>query len=93
MVDMYYKFGRTPENPVDHWYEFLYDGETGAEINGNVITLHFVDGKRGDDDLDSTNGVIVDPGGPALINRIDQALEATDNDTGGAGCFIGSFFN
>ncbi len=92
-VDTYYKFGKTPDNPVDHWYEFLYDGETGAEINGNVITLHFVDGRRGDDDLDSTNGIIVDPGGPALINAIDQATETAGGDTGGAGCFIGSFIN
>jgi hypothetical protein len=37
--------------------------QTGAEINGNVITLHFVDGLRGDDDL-TANGVIVDVGGP-----------------------------
>jgi len=37
----YYKYGPTPTNPTDHWYEFLHDGETGAEINGNIITLHF----------------------------------------------------
>ena len=89
----YYKYGPTPDNPTDHWYEFLYDGETGAEIDGNTITLHFVDGKRGDDDLDGTNGIIVDPGGPALINAIDQATETAGDDTGGGGCFIGSFMN
>ena len=47
----YYKYGPTPDNPINHWYEFLYDGQTGANINGNVITLNFVDGLRGDDDL------------------------------------------
>jgi Putative metal-binding motif/FG-GAP-like repeat len=73
----YYKYGPTPANPSDHWYEFLYDGETGAEINGNIITLHFVDGKRGDSDLD-TNGTIVDPGGPSIVDTSD----------GGGGCFI-----
>ncbi len=59
----YYKYGPTPDELTPHWYEFLYDGTTGAEIAGNVITLHFVDGRRGDDDL-TANGVIVDPGAP-----------------------------
>ena len=39
----YYKYGPTPNDPVKHWYEFLYNGQTGAEINGNVVVLHFVD--------------------------------------------------
>ena len=58
---------------------------TGAVINGNIITLHFVDGLRGDDDL-TANGTIVEPGGPA---------STTDDGTGGGGgggssggCFI-----
>ena len=46
---------------TDHWYEFLYDGQTGAVIVGNTITLDFVDGHRGDDDL-TANGMIVDEG-------------------------------
>ncbi|MHB8773133.1 MAG: choice-of-anchor U domain-containing protein, partial [Syntrophales bacterium] len=62
----YYKYGKTPDNPVDHWYEFAYDGETGAEVNGNTVVLHFIDGKRGDHDLEA-NGRITDPGGPAEI--------------------------
>ena len=95
----YYKYGREPddnpatanlrEDEVPHWYEFLYDGTTGAEVyfesNGyefrldettppalfndpsvfiTRIVLHFVDGRRGDDDLEA-DGVITDPGGPA----------------------------
>ena len=64
--DTYYKYGPTPNNTTNHWYEFLYDGQTGAEISGNVITLHFVDGKRGDDDL-TANGIIVDVGAPAVV--------------------------
>jgi len=59
----YYKFGPTPSDTTDHWYEFLYDGETGAEIDGNIVTLHFVDGKRGDDNS-IEDGVIIDEGGP-----------------------------
>ena len=63
-VNGWWKYGRTPDNPTPHWYNFTFDGTTGAEINGNVITLHFVDGQRGDDDL-TANGVIVDPGAPS----------------------------
>jgi hypothetical protein len=63
----YFKYGPTPDDPTDHWYEFMYDGETGAEIDGNVITLHFVDGQRGDDDL-ATNGKVVDQGGPGFTS-------------------------
>jgi len=71
----YYKYGPTPEDHTYHWYEFLYDGQTGADIDGNLITLYFVDGKRGDDDL-AVNGAIVDQGGPG------------ENQTSGGGCFI-----
>ena len=59
----YWKYGPTPDNHTEHWYQFMYDGQTGAKINGNVVTLHFIDGLRGDDDL-TQNGVIVDPSGP-----------------------------
>jgi hypothetical protein len=78
--DTYYKFGPTPNNDIDHWYEFLNDGQTGAEIDGNVIALHFVDGKRGDDDL-STDGTIIDVGGPGV------SVSAGGGGSGG-GCFI-----
>ena len=72
----YYKYGPTPGDPSDHWYEFLFDGQTGAEINGNVITLHLVDGQRGDDDL-TANGTISDPGGPGSAS--------TTTSSGGGG--------
>ncbi|MDX2414811.1 MAG: FlgD immunoglobulin-like domain containing protein [Bacteroidales bacterium] len=62
-VQTYYKYGYTPDNHQLHWYEFMYDGVTGAEINGDVITLHFVDGLRGDEDI-TVNGSIKEPGGP-----------------------------
>ena len=82
--DTYFKYGPTPTNQTDHWYEFLYDGETGAEIDNNVITLHFVDGKRGDDDLDDTNGIIVDQGGPGFTTTPPPP----PSGGGGGGCFI-----
>ncbi len=70
----YLKYGRRDNNPLTpgdeslpQWYEWPYDPvtRTGAEIVGNQIILHFVDGLSGDDDL-LANGVIVDPGAPAL---------------------------
>jgi len=84
--DTYFKYGPTPDDLDDHWYEFLYDGETGAEINGNVITLHFVDGMRGDDDLNATNGIVFDPGGPAFFVTNSPAEGSASG--GGGGCFI-----
>ncbi len=59
----YWKYGPTPTDPTPHWYDFLYDGQTGAIIQGNQIILHFVDGARGDHDL-TVNGRITDPGAP-----------------------------
>ncbi len=58
----YYKYGPTTDNPTDHWYAY-----PGAVISGNTITLTLTDGGAGDSDL-SVNGIIDDPGGPALIS-------------------------
>ncbi|MCP4687144.1 MAG: hypothetical protein GY859_03780, partial [Desulfobacterales bacterium] len=60
----YWKYGPTAANPVKHWYEFLYNSETGAVIMTDQIVLHFLDGGRGDDDL-VEDEVIIDIGGPA----------------------------
>lgn len=62
-IQSWWKYGPTPTNPTAHWYEFNFDGNTGVELNGNKVTMHLVDGGRGDADL-TVNGVIVDPGGP-----------------------------
>jgi parallel beta-helix repeat protein len=59
------RYGPVPGNATPQWYTWNYSGFTGAQINGNHITLHFIDGQLGDDDL-SANGTIVDPGGPAF---------------------------
>lgn len=81
----YYKYGATTsEKPIPHWYEFLYDGQTGAIIDNesHTITLHFVDGQRGDDDL-TVNGRIEDDGGPAVLNNLpeieDQQFQIAEN--------------
>jgi hypothetical protein len=83
----YYKFGPTPDEANSHWYEFLFDGETGAEIHGNTITLHFQDAARGDDVL-SEDGMIVDIGAPGF-----EVVAPAGSDNGGGsggGCFIDS---
>ncbi len=77
----YFKYGMTPDNREDHWYEFLHDGEVGAQIDGNVITLHFVDGEKGDDIL-TPDGAVVDLGGPVF--------DSADADRGDFGCFVRS---
>ena len=34
----YYRYGPTPENPAPHWYDWTFDGLTGAVISGNRVT-------------------------------------------------------
>ncbi len=71
-VNSYLKYGRTLSDLSPHWYEFLFDGETGAEISPGKALLHFRDGQRGDEDL-IKNGVVWDPSGPSggLVLIID----------------------
>ncbi len=63
----YWLFGATPDNPSFHWYAFDYDGTSGAQIDGNTVTLHFSDGLRGDGDL-TANGTIA--AGPVPENLL-----------------------
>jgi cyclophilin family peptidyl-prolyl cis-trans isomerase len=78
----YYKYGPTTDNPEPHWYDFSYDGVTGAQYLGDVqieppgggqkitrsmFLMNFIDGARGDDDL-LVNGVVTDTGGVATVN-------------------------
>lgn len=67
----YYMYGPTADNPDKHWFDFSYDGETGAIIIGDVtfttssgakftrsvLKVIFKDGGRGDTDL-TVNGTI-----------------------------------
>lgn len=57
---VYWKYGPEPGNAVPHWYQFP------AVIAGNTVTLTITDGGQGDDDLNNTNGIIVDQGGPGV---------------------------
>jgi CSLREA domain-containing protein len=65
----YFRYGPTPDNASPHWYDWFYDGLSGAVIDRNVVTLNFTDGWRGDDDL-AANGTIADAGGPGFPYRI-----------------------
>ena len=47
VANQYFKFGATPDTRSEHWYAFLFDGTTGAEILSDRVILHFVDGQRG----------------------------------------------
>lgn len=94
--ESYWKYGPQPSVAAS-WYEFDYDGITGAQINANVITLNFTDGGRGDHDL-IKNGRVVDPGAPMVL----IATGETDDDGGvfgfvggggGGGCFISSLIS
>jgi uncharacterized delta-60 repeat protein/uncharacterized repeat protein (TIGR01451 family) len=76
----YWKFGSPGRDargiPLPkQWYPFSYDPvtDTGAEIIGDEIILHLVDGQRGDDDL-TADGVIQDPGGLAIVTPRDVSL-------------------
>jgi autotransporter-associated beta strand protein len=95
----YLMFGPTADNPTPHAYEFLYNGQTGAELfdtNGDGLTdkaiVHFVDGLRGDSDL-TVNGEIQDPGAPGVANT-PVGLSTDANSVvqiTGAGTAIASF--
>lgn len=74
MPDKFYKYGPTTENTTPHWYNFSYDQATGtgAQFYGkvtitstsgvaeekNLIMVRYIDGLKGDDDLE-VNGAII----------------------------------
>jgi autotransporter-associated beta strand protein len=96
----YVMFGATADNLTPHAYEFLYDGQTGAELfdtNGDGFTdkavVHFVDGLRGDSDL-TVNGEIQDPGAPGISNTpVGLSIDVNNvvQITGSAGSAIANF--
>ena len=64
-IDSYLLYGKTPDVPTTHWYEFVYDGSTGTEVFDDRVRLHFVDGERGDGDL-AENGTVSTQGGAVV---------------------------
>ncbi|MEN8244169.1 MAG: choice-of-anchor U domain-containing protein [Thermodesulfobacteriota bacterium] len=90
--DTYYSYGITPDNQTGHWYEFIDDGETGVDINGNIITIYLVDALRGDDILDKDYKV-KGLGGPGfIITDPGSTSENTIITESEAGCFIECLF-
>jgi len=88
--DTYYKY----DEDSDTWEEFLYDEATGtgAVIEDNKITLHFVDGGRGDQD--DVAAIITDPGTPGISNAVTpEDTPDSDNDDEWYGCFISTAGN
>jgi hypothetical protein len=88
----YFKYGPTPANSGNHWYDFLYQNQTdtddasttGAVIQaGGQIVLHLADGLRGDDDL-TLNGVISDIGAPAVMIPVIRGDFNRDGHVDGA---------
>lgn len=79
----YYAYGPTPDNTTPHWYDFTFDGVTGAEVVGGKVVLHLVDGLRGDDDL-TVNNSITHTGVPALVTD----GTGTSSSSNSAGCSI-----
>ena len=66
----YYKYGPTQDDPTYHWYEFMWDGKTGAIMgigaNSNQVALVFVDGERGDDDYTANGTIAAGVGAPGV---------------------------
>jgi len=58
-ASQFWKHGPTPGRAA-HWYAY-----PRAAIAGSTVALTLTDGALGDDDLDATNGRIVDAGAPA----------------------------
>jgi len=91
--DTYYIYGRTPDNPTPHWHEFLYDGELGAEIDGNIINLHMGDALRGDNILTFDN-MVISLGGPGFYssngdnNSPGSIHDGTGTTYSDSGCFV-----
>ena len=51
------------------------------------MTLSFVDGQRGDHDLDATNGRILDPGAPVKVKAVAVTTPIASSDSSSL-CFI-----
>lgn len=90
-----WKYGKTAANPAAHWYDFAWNGATGAQLTSPTTLLAtFVDGQRGDDDL-AVNGTIVDPAAPILGLVVVETVLDTAPQVGapracttGAGCSL-----
>jgi hypothetical protein len=58
----YWKYGPTPSEPTDHWYQLPIEDDDGD----NVITVTLFDAGLGDDNVIAVDQTIVDQGGPGI---------------------------
>ena len=100
-------FGPEASNKLAHWYDFLYDGNSkiGTKTDKNIINLFFVDGARGDADLQANGEVLVFGGPSGVRSGVNFAASASNPSTpatpgtatipptggssGGGGCTVG----
>ncbi|MEW6024573.1 MAG: vWA domain-containing protein [Pseudomonadota bacterium] len=75
--------------------DFAASGATGAAVSGNVVTLSYVDGQRGDLDA-AANGTVSTLGGPTRVdirgvnrNPTPAPQPPAEHHSGGGGCTIG----
>ena len=93
-VNTYYQYGVTPDNDVPHWYEFMFDPETGTgatilrnvtieapnglQIQRDMVMLNYMDGSRGDNEFLSNGSVSV----------VGAVGRAPSEDTGQLGLLV-----
>jgi hypothetical protein len=61
------------------WSAFTFDGQTGAQFTGNVITITIRDNGRGDSN--PAVGIATDPGAPALVQAVETTTTTTATPT------------
>ena len=76
----YINFGPTTDEHYPHLYNFIYNGEVGAEFEENRIVLHFIDGQTGDNDLTENSSLLV-IGGPANVDSSEEEDEEDEETT------------
>jgi hypothetical protein len=76
-VDAYYKL------VGGAWEDFTWNGTTGAQINGTLLSVTIQDNGRGDSD--PAAGVATDPGAPALVQAVVPSSSTTTTTVPGGG--------
>ena len=88
----FYKYGPTTDNTSPHWYNFSYDettktgakffgqvtlqSPTGKGIQKNLVIVSYIDGQRGDDDLE-VNSTILN-----LTSGLSLSQDSSDSSSG-----------
>ncbi|MEM1095994.1 MAG: tandem-95 repeat protein [Bacteroidota bacterium] len=74
LANRYFKYGPTPDNAADHWYEYP-NVTTRTDAQGRIVLLvTLADGQAGDNDL-SANCIIQDRGAAVFRERVANESE------------------